>query len=256
MEKNNKKRLGIVVVMLVLILAIGAAAGTTLAKYISSATVPSQTATVAKWGFTITATSEKLFSKTYNAGVKTTGSTVDVSAFANASDDIVAPGTEGSAKMLTIGGKAEVNSLLTIDVSTFAAIVLNTPADTAGATDNKYYPLQWKVGSAASYSVVKSNTELATLIQSNLTLPAGLTATVDSTGTKILVAIPAGTDLGTEAISMTIAWKWDFHTSDDIDALDTILAQISNGTTVANYSATTQVQIGFSVTLEQTTNKA
>lgn len=288
--ENKKKRLGIVVVMLVLVLAIGATAGTTLARYISSATIASETATVAKWGYTISGTTAGLFSDKYNAGAFATDDTVDVKSSSDAL--IVAPGTSnlgsdneaGLVDLLTISGSAEVDAELIIDVSAFAPIVLSNNEDMEGA----YYPLRWKVGESNYSRNIKTASDLAKLISKNLTLADGLESklTISCKDETVIVKIPQGTDLGTAGIKLQISWKWDFQTLKSgsveegdatyYDMEDTLLgyiseglkySQISNltgihsfvgGTTAYNkyvaHSSVT-VTVGVSATIQQVQNK-
>lgn len=165
MKNKTKKRIGIVAMSLALVVGIAATAGTTLAKYISSATVDSQKATVAQWGYTVSTDADKLFSQTYNNG-KIVSATEDNGLDVKASADynVVAPGTssemadkDGTLKF-TINGSAEVDAHLVIDISEFKTVWLNSAAnsvitgkdaegkDTYGnlGTD-KYYPLQWTI---------------------------------------------------------------------------------------------------------------
>lgn len=272
-KKTNsiKKRLGIVAVMLVLVLAIGATAGTTLARYISSATITTETATVAKWGYTITASSEGLFSDAYNNKAFATygddAAEIDVQSFAEGSE-VVAPGTEGSATMITIKGQSEVDAELTIDVSTFQAIVLAN-----GGSAIPYYPIKWTVGEEEK--VCATAADLAELIAKGWDLEDfGLTASADEA--VVTVYIPAGTDFDTDALTLDISWEWALD--QDKDNEDTLLAYIAadmdyeeiknisnlwsligiqadnnGGARYRNYVrySKTEVQLGFSVTIKQ-----
>lgn len=227
---KNKKRFGIVAIMLVLILAIGATAGTTLARYISSASVDAKTATVARWGFTMTGSADELFSDAYNKGKVDTwtdknSAKLDVWS-GTKNSDIVAPGTGNSATVLTIKGSAEVAAQLTIDVSSFTAIFLKQGEST-------YYPIKWTVGSTTQTSDITDATGLAGLIKTELkksnVLPTGVTVDdAASTGTKVVINIPAGTNLGTTGIVLTLGWEWELgDESSANNQKDTILGQLA-----------------------------
>lgn len=274
MEKKNKKRLGIVVVMLVLILAIGATAGTTLAKYISSASA-TDTATVAKWGYTLSANTDKMFGKQYGDELKT----IDAKNFAGVNSSgklvvsssvnkLVAPGAAGYMTF-TLSGSAEVASRLVIEID-------STSFKTVSLTGNEtsYYPIKWaaRVGAitdlaslnGASWSTTNVTTaaELATALQTGVvatknSLPSGVTVlAVD--GTKIIIEIPANTTF--DSVVLAIAWKWDFEVNDATNKSDTILgyfaagktaADTVNGTALAGYTAALNVEVKATATFEQ-----
>ena len=250
---KNKKRLGIAAMGLGLVLAVGATAGTTLAKYISSAKTEA-TATVAQWGYTITTTGEGLFSSQYHKGkiVKASNDkTIDV----YATKEVVAPGassegaddTEGAFK-ITINGQAEVAAQLIIDISDFDTVWLNQ--EVANATwvegdatksdqklgTGKYYPLQWSIIATAdtekypdkqeakiplNYNNLSESTTmaqvLATAIKENIEytkLPEGATVnTTESTGSKVVLDLKVGTVFSN--YELAIAWEWPFTQEKD-----------------------------------------
>ena len=228
MNTKTKKRLGIVSIVLVLLLASGATIGTTLAKYISSATVPSQTATVAKWGFVLNAGTESLFWTDYDTtgAIKTTDGNGVISS--SSTDKIVAPCAKGSATLLTIDGTAEVNAKLQISVTEFATILLSD-----GENDN-YYPIVWKLNGTPIGTDGKNITadDIATSIKTVLT-PAFGANNISVSGGVVTVNIPAKTTL-TSSVSLTFSWEWAFgsegFTVSGNDAKDTILGQLKAGT--------------------------
>ena len=262
-DNKTKKRIGIVAIMLVLLLAVGATAGITLAKYISSATVQSQTATVAKWGYTVTANANELFGKKYG-NVESNFATVvsdNAVVVSSSTNNVVAPGTKGSGTVLTISGSAEVDAVLTIDVSAFQTIHL---VDT-GSTD--YYPIKWKVGTtevgtknavtaSALAGVIGSTIEEA--LKKEGSLPSGVTVNV--TGAVVKVNLPAGTSI--DSFQLSLSWEWALQTSKGTDggyydAEDTILGQIANanGTSdsalTAYAGSTWQINLGMTARIEQ-----
>lgn len=270
MKNKTKKRLGVVAAMLGLVVAIGAVAGNTLAKYISSVKVESEVATVAQWGYTVTANASDLFSETY-AGNKIAASTAD-SLDVKATAKVVAPGTssandaEGAegALVVTINGKAEVDAQLVIDIKEFNTVWLKAMSlnyvekNAQGQNETKttefaaYYPLKWTITAGgetnkADLTFTKTTkedlaAELATQIKTNLgyagVLPAGAKVNTEkSTGSKVVIDLPveAETPVVFNNYKLTIAWKWEFETGHDVE--DTILgwyaAGITKGTTVS-----------------------
>lgn len=257
-DNKTKKRIGIVAIMLVLLLAVGATAGITLAKYISSATVQSQTATVAKWGYTLTADGSGLFGTNYgnvsdNFATKVSDNGVVVSSTSN---NVVAPGTKGSATILTINGSSEVDAVLTIDVSNFQTIHL-----TDGSSLN-YYPIKWKMnGTEIGTSNVVTANDFASAIATALQVQGVLTgATVKVDNSIVTVNLPAST-ASINNFQLTLSWEWALSTPKDssgyYDAEDTILGQIANagGTTGAAFTAYNgsvwQINLGLSASVEQ-----
>ena len=245
MKNKTKKRVGIIAVMLMVVVAIAATAGTTLAKYITSATVNSQSATVAQWGYTITTNGSTLFSEQYNANtiVTATNGTVDVKADAK----VVAPGTSSNgatatdnALKVTINGYAEVDAQLVIDITDFNTVWLAAMENVTTAT---YYPLKWTItaGGDTNTAVIdltgadtsKLNEKLAGEIAKNLgyegVLPTGVTInSTKTTGSKVVIDLPAKTTIDNYAL--TIAWKWPFDNTVDAnsnDAADTVLGWLA-----------------------------
>lgn len=232
MKTKTKKRLGLVAVLLVLILAIGAAAGTTLAKYISSATKDSETATVAEWGYTISTGTKDLFSTQYDQTkiVEANNGTLDVKASAK----VVAPGTSSSdaegTMTITIIGSAQVDAKLEINVGAFETVWLKANTDANAALTNDYYPLEWKVNTTTvSTATEPNNATLATAIKDALNvggvLPQGITASIDSKKPNVItVDLPESTNLN---VSLTISWVWQFNNNHDVE--DTILGWLAGG---------------------------
>lgn len=275
-NKQTKKRFGVLAVMLMLIVAIGATAGTTLAKYISSATVNSQQATVAMWGYTVTAGTDNLFSNQYGdvSGNWAKASTTGVVVKASGSGNVVAPGTHYTngtnteATMLTINGAntSEVSAKLTIDLTGFSTIVLKK------STTDIYYPVKWTVNGTAQTSDITSANDLAALIKSVLvadTTATWATATTVSTdGAKVVVSLPAGT-AAISNYSLKLGWSWEYENSSADtakvnNAYDTILGYIANGTTTGTYvyggttynladyaTSVTTLSFALSATIEQ-----
>lgn len=260
MKNKTKKRLGVVAAMLGLVVAIGAVAGNTLAKYISSVKVESQTATVAQWGYTVTANASDLFSDKYvgNKIAASNAGSLDVKATAK----VVAPGTssaedkEGAegALVVTINGKAEVDAQLVIDIKEFNTVWLKAMSlsyvekNAEGENETKttdfaaYYPLKWTItagGTTNTADLTFTKTtktdlaaELASQIKTNLgydgVLPAGAKVNAtQSTGSKVVIDLPveAETPVVFNNYKLTIAWKWEFETGHDVE--DTVLGWLA-----------------------------
>ena len=254
MKKNQtKKRVGFVAVMLMLVIAICATAGTTLAKYVSSFETVSNNATVAKWGYTMTVNESKMFSKQYGE-VNTTTNLAKISDSAvvvksSTENNVVAPGTTGSMSF-TLFGSADVDAELKLTIANgtddFKTVKLAKSAEDSSA----YYPIKWAVDAnlandgtpAWSTTDVTEVKDLANLFKTALNSKiSGATVGVDKTNSNVLIIkLPAGTDLGTTGLKVTISWKWDFETTKTPDgnynAEDTLLGYLAAGKTYTDIS--------------------
>ena len=264
-DNSNKKRLGILIVVFLLLLAIGATAGITLAKYIDSENITTQTATVAKWGYTLTANSSGLLFGTnygnvtggYASKVESGGVVVSGTSGTN----VVAPGTKGEATVLTINGSAEVDAVLTITVgSDFKTVHLTNN------NDINYYPIKWKVNDneiSVTNNAVDAN-EFAKAIAAALNvegvLPNNVTATTNNN--VVTVNLPANQSTKIDNFNLKISWEWALQTLKQgtsntyYDIEDTILGQIANaGGTNGTYSeyagSVWQMAFGLSANVEQ-----
>ena len=224
-KKPNKKTRGIIIAAMVLLLiAIMCFCGVTFARYITKSSVPTQQATVAKWGFVVSANAENLFGKGYNKGEivakpDEAGAVVDV----KAATSTVAPGTKGE---MTFGvtGSAEVLAQLKVAVKadTLKDISLTKGS---GETAEVYNPIKWTL---SSKSAADSDFTAVTDAE-NKTL-----AEIVEELKKITAKIEIGQSFDT---TYKLSWKWELGTSEDpTDATnrkDTALAyaaEFVNGT--------------------------
>lgn len=254
-KKTKTKRLVILLAMLALIVFMVALGGTTFAKYITSQKVESSSATVAKWGFVVTADTKDLFSKRYNATavVKDTEpdtATVDV----KASSAVVAPGTKGKLDII-INGVAEVDAKLTFTVNTDATkdVKLSKAASGTEGQDGyvaavNYAPLTWKL-TGSDGNVIATDGTLADCLTK-------LAAQTEN--------ITAGTELTNKTYKLEWEWLFDNTAKDaNADAYDTLLGYAAADkdatdkkftTELTGYTADIEVAFELSVVLTQTTN--
>lgn len=238
MKNKTKKRAGIVAVALMLTVAIGATAGNTLAKYISSATVQSQTATVAQWGYTITANTDNMFGENYGEVANSYAKVSDnntVVASGESGKNVVAPGTYGYMNV-SVNGTSQVNAVLslTIDTNAFKQVVLSDGADL------NYYPINWSVGGVEVVNKDNGAVTTADFAPAIAQVFANAKADVEVAvvGNEVLVFIPANISLSD--VDLTIKWEWAFDdgtltkdsATNETNVKDTLLGYISYG---ANY---------------------
>lgn len=260
MQNKTKKRIGIVAAMLVLLIAIVAVAGTTLAKYISSATIDSQEATVAQWGFTVTVNADDLFSKQYNAGKIVEAEAEEIDVKASGDYKLVAPGTssedaEGTMKII-INGTAEVDAKLVIDVETLTTVWLDTAAecvvgeeeDLEALGEDIYYPIAWTVnGEAVDFTEEDTTPAEALAAAFAAVLEAEypeLTVEIDEENAAIVTMyIPQGTEI--DELELELAWVWEFEQGKDVE--DTILGWLAAGVEGGtSYDGTSDVTVDIS----------
>ena len=263
--KKNKSRLrlGILAIILVLLLTIGAVAVVSIVNYIGTATITTQTTTVAKWGYTLTADATALLfgtnydSVNHNFATKVDNGGVIVSS--HSGSNVVAPGTKGEANIFTINGSAKVDARLIITVSEdFKTIHLTDGEDT------DYYPIKWKINDreiTVSNNAVNAS-EFAKAIAEALnqgSLPSGITAIANNN--VVTVDLPA-TNSKIDNFQLKISWEWALRTlkqgtSDTYcDAEDTILGRIAQlGGATGDYSSYSQsswqIALDISANVEQ-----
>lgn len=221
-RKNNRRTVVIVALLLALVtlLCFG---GYTFSKYVTSSK-GSGTASVAKWGYTASVDTTKLFGEEYKLAT-TKVSTVDGTGALNvqadtAGSNLVAPGTAGSMTF-TVGGKAEVRALISTGLHPANDVVLEIKK-TADTAYTEYRPVKW--------TLKKDGTTVA----ENVTLETihGVIATDASINKEIAP---------NEKLTSTtyeLSWAWAFENNGEtvadlsIDQLDTILGQMATGETV------------------------
>lgn len=227
-KKDNRKSIFVIALLLLLVAVIGFG-GYTMSKYISSKQKEGK-ANVAKWGFTVSTDTTKLFGKNYVAGVvsDTTADAATLSAKATGDYNVVAPGHSGSMTF-TIAGSAEVKAQVKISVTKgYKDIVLKYKK---GETAGTYNPVVWTLTKKGVTDHIAQGT-LENIVEK---LPA--TATYNA---------------GAKAINdeYTISWAWAFENNKnaDSDALDTLLGWTASGTTIpTDYGFTVEAGTNTSI---------
>lgn len=245
-KKENKRRKGLIFVMLLALVVALAFGGYTFSKYITTKQQSGQ-AQVAKWGFKISVNAADLFGKNYiwdnvkNGSVVTTEADKSkVTVQADGVYNVVAPGTKGSMTF-KVEGKAEVLAKLELKLSDVKDIVLKI---TKGGASYEYYPVKW------------------TLMQgANKLVDGGKLSDVETKLNDVTAEWNRNINVNTEIThDFTLSWEWAFDGSavpPDLtalglkaDQLDTILGYLMNGTAVDDICA----QLGLNST-EYTINK-
>ena len=210
MKKNVMMR--VASALLVAVLMTTCAISGTFAKYTTTDSA-TDVARVAYWGVTVNATGDDAFATNYNntadaAGVKVVSSVQDDPATpgVNEAENVLAPGTNGNLGGITIGGQPEVM----VDIVVTANLTL-TNWEIDGV---EYCPIVFTVG---GNEIKIDGTTITTV--------AELEAAVEKVFTDLSADdVAANTNLGA---TVSVDWRWDFHTSDDNDVKDTALGNLA-----------------------------
>ncbi len=251
--KKSKRSVFVVAVMAILVLAVASMAGITLAKYVTTANLNAKTATVAKFGYTVSIT-DNLFVNEYVTNIKSGENDQYGTNYVaiKAKSDLLAPGASGSLSF-TIDGSAEVGVVISV-TATGTDIVLKEQAATASEASAVYNPVKWTLTKKAS----GSETADSTIVN------AGTLADVVAELNKLSANVEAG---GTYASagSYVLSYSWAYSTTDNSkDAYDTLLGQIAaaenpstasitigTGDDATTYTATTELSISLEITVTQ-----
>lgn len=194
---KNKKTVLTIAIALLLVLAL-ALGGFTFARYISQGN-GSDSATVAKWGWTISADAGSFFGKKYaGQGLSTvTEGDENLSVKASGDSNVVAPGTTGSFTF-SIGGSAEVASKITValtgkDIVLKATVTTGEPS--ASKTTYTYSPIKFSLQKGEEETEENQNLTFAELQKKLAALSAE--------------AVAAG-ETYAGAGEYTVTWEWAF----------------------------------------------
>lgn len=252
-ERKNNKKTAVIVALLLALIALLCFGGYTFSKYVTSGSGKG-TASVAKWGYTASVDTTKLFGKEYKlaaAKVSTVdgAGTINVQADSANERNLVAPGTKGSMSF-TVGGKAEVRALLSmgIDTHTYKDVVLKIrKTQTPETAYTEYRPVKWTLKKVGVAEAVAENVTLAKVAEK-------------IHEESINKAYAPNEELATTTYELS--WAWEFEGTGSvldlsIDQLDTILGQMAAGVTgytPAGYEidATSSTELAFDFTIQVT----
>ncbi len=236
--KRNTSKRSLLLVALLLLVAVFTFGGYTLSKYISTQTSGEQSATVAKWGYTVTADASGLFGEKYdNTGSVTAGSdNISVSA----SGKTLAPGTKGSMTF-GISGTAEVLANINFKLT-------GNDVELKLEDGTSYLPVEYTLKWSDKEISSRKLSDIEKYVQNILENPEITVDGLKSVESKTNVYKEPGNE--ELALSFTLEWNWAFTnnkgatgTSAEIgyDVLDTILGLYANnsGSTSVSYNGKT-----------------
>lgn len=221
-ERKNNRKTAVIVMLLIALIALMCFGGYTFSKYVTSGK-GSGTAKVAKWGYTASVDTTKLFGETYklaSTSVNTVGGTGAINVKADtAGKKIVAPGTAGSMTF-TVGGKAEVRALISTGLQKTNDVVLKIKK-TGETAYTDYRPVKWTLKKGE------------TMVAENVTFETiqGVIATEASINKEI------APNEELDSTTYELSWAWVFENNGEtvldlsIDQVDTILGQMAAGVT-------------------------
>lgn len=231
MKKNRMMRLasGLLVAVLLTTCAISG----TFAKYVTTADA-NDTARVAKWGVSVTATGSLFETQYANNGAiekDEAGNDIAYTVVSSGSDDVVAPGTaKENGLTFSITGAPEVAVNIDFNITGVEDVLLpaGTYLDyTTGnnavdefTLDDDYYPIV--------YSLKKEGTEVA----------SGTMEDIEAYLDGIEGNYAANTNLTTTFGNYTLSWTWEFG-DDANNKADTFLGQLAAGVATATGASTT-----------------
>lgn len=246
-ERKNNRRTVVIVALLLALVTLLCFGGYTFSKYVTSSK-GSGTASVAKWGYTASVDTTKLFGKEYKLAT-TKVSTVDGTGALNvqadtAGSNLVAPGTAGSMTF-TVGGQAEVRARLHMSLVPTEDVVLKIKK-TADTAYTEYHPVKWTL-----------KKDGVTVVE-NATLETIADKVTHDTDVSVSGDYEANAKLADTTYE--ISWVWAFEGSGDvagltIDQVDTILGQMAagkKGYTPAGYEIdpTSSTKLKFDLTIQ------
>ena len=229
-KKDNRKSIFVIALLLLLVAVIGFG-GYTLSKYVTKKS-ETGSASVAKWGYTITADASGLFGKDYKFAATNstvTNDTTGLTVSANNTDrtNRVAPGTTGSMTF-SVKGTAEVLAQLSISMTDVQDVKLVYKKGTGAETE--YTPVKWTLTKNTEVVKVKLNeSDLAETKLSGVSLAA-----IQKGLATVSTITPNATEIND---TYTISWVWEFEnkaadaTSEqkkETDSLDTLLGMVAN----------------------------
>lgn len=233
MKKNLMMRIASIMLIAVLITTCGISG--TYAKYVTKAE-GNDTARVAKFGVVVQAVSS-IFKTSY-AGNDA------VTVLSSNTDNVIAPGTTGTAVAFTISGNPEVDVKVEVTLGNFTRVTLPAGSyldyTTANTTDTydpttAYNPVVWTlkkdgvaVTGCENVGLNAIEAYLAGTLSAEYDVEAGAFSTINGT--------------------YELTWTWAFEGNDQAD---TVLGQIAGGVITAPDDYVANESFAFSITVTQ-----
>ncbi len=219
MKKNKFMKLasGLLVLCLMTTCVIGA----TLAKY-TTGSESQDSARVAKWGVRVSAATNPTFATQYNIAAEDAQvGSLSVKSSADPADNVVAPGTNGTASGFSVSGKPEVAVSVAFAVENVEDVVLKAGTYKYADTGAEYTVAEYK---PVKFTLTQTKSGgSATPLVTNKTL-----AEVETALEGLSAHYAPNTDLAKEIGTLELSWTWAFDEGAGVnDVADTLLGDIA-----------------------------
>ncbi len=254
MKKNKMMRLASA--MMVMTLMTTSVISGTFAKYVTSDSATDK-ARVAKWGVTVTAVNNDMFTKTYETNATVDDSSIINSVVSSTDDKLVAPGTKNEEGItFAITGTPEVACKVAIKVGAVDASG-NVTADPVVDVYLKNGTYSDPTGKAETFTVDMTDGFYYPVVYTLTRTPAGGVAETVATGNLASVMekfanktdeYQAKTNLDEVCGTYKLTWAWAFESGND--EADTFLGNlVASGGTDPN--ASTAINFGVEISVTQ-----
>ena len=248
-ERKNNRKTAVIVALLLALIALMCFGGYTFSKYVTHGNGTGK-AQVAKWGYTVNVDTSGIFGEKYKkeAGafstITTSNDGLSVKA-ESAGRNLVAPGTTGSM-IFSVGGKAEVNALLSMGITPNQDVVLKIKK--GEEAEIVYNPVKWTLKKGG---VAVTGAENVTLIE--------IADKLNHEPVSVGGTYKAGVELPETVYELSWAWAFEgteTFTGITVNELDTILGQRANNAafTYAGWTineAVTSIDFVLDIKVEQ-----
>lgn len=220
---KKSKFMRVAAILMAAVLLTTCAISGTFAKYVTSGSRAAEEARVAKWGVTITGSSDPLFNTTYATDDTDVSATIAQSVTSSNSDKVVAPGTTGTLNTFSIAGTPEVAFKVT-----YTGTLTLTGWTTDGTTE--YCPLVITVN-GTDYSI--DGTTIADVAALQTAVNNAFAGLSQNYGPNTTVA----------ATASQVTWSWPFTGNDVNDTALGDRAADGNAATISFAATATVTQI-------------
>ena len=217
-RNNNGRRFRLCLILLALAFLTFSLAMGTMARYSTSGGSGKQSARVAKFGVTITATDDSSFKTEYTT---TDGNTITVKS--STGDKIVAPGTNDGGISFSIKGNPEVKTRVSVGITVDEDIFYRY-----SDTKEPYRPVIFTLKHGGAVIAQGSLTDIEAAIDQH-TYDYEANERIDTT--------------------YTLSWNWPYHVDAESDYHDTILGDIAAGIRPDIAADAYELKVGYSFSI-------
>lgn len=214
-KKSNGRSIRLCLILMMLAILTFTMSLGTIARY-STSGGNTESARVAKFGVTLTASDNSMFHTEYETanGIITVKSSTG--------DKIVAPGTKDGGITFTVKGSPEVRTQLVLSLK---------------AEDDIFY----RVNLTEEYKPV-----IFTLKKGDNVIAKGSISDIEASLTNQVVAYAPNETINT---TYTLSWEWPYHVDEDSDNADTILGDLAAGLNTGIPADDYCLKVGYTISI-------